>query len=54
MDDERTMNVTPDELAMLLGAKDIEIFALQKRVADLQKRVEELTPKPDVQQEAAR
>lgn len=40
------MQVSIDEIAMLLGAKDIEIHHLQKQIAALQKRVEELTPKP--------
>lgn len=30
------MEVTIEEVAMLLGAKDIEIHQLQKRVAELQ------------------
>jgi len=37
------MNVTTEELAMMLGAKDIEIFFLQKQIAELQKRIAELT-----------
>jgi len=41
------MQVTPEELATLIGLKDIEIMVLQKTVAALQKRVEELTPKPE-------
>lgn len=41
------MNVTPDELAMLLGARDIEIYALQKQLAEAQKKIAELTPKPE-------
>lgn len=36
------MNVSVDELAMLLGAKDIEIHYLQKQLAALQKRIAEL------------
>lgn len=39
--------VTIDELAMLIGAKEIQIFALQKQIAAQQKRIEELTPKPE-------
>lgn len=41
------MQVTIDELAMLLGAKDIEIYALQKQIQAAMKRIAELEPKPD-------
>lgn len=37
------MNVSVDELAMLLGAKDIEIYSLQKQLQAALKKVEELT-----------
>lgn len=43
--------VSIEEIAALLGQKDIEILVLQKQVGFLQARVEELTPKPDVQPE---
>lgn len=39
------MQVTPDELAMMLGAKDIEIFALQKQIAVLNAELAKLKPK---------
>jgi hypothetical protein len=41
------MQVSVEEVQMLLGQKDIEIFALHKQIVALQKRVEELTPKPE-------
>ena len=41
------MQVTPEELATLIGLKDIEIMVLQKTVAALQKRLAELEPKPE-------
>lgn len=41
------MQVTNEELAMMLGVRDIEIYALQKQLAELQKRLKELEPKPD-------
>lgn len=41
------MNVSVEEVAMILGQKDIEIFAMQKQISALQKRVEELTPRPE-------
>lgn len=41
------MQVTVEELAMLIGQKDVEIFYLQKQIATLQKQVSELTPKPE-------
>lgn len=40
------MQITIEELAMMLGQKDIEIFSLEKRLIEAQKRIEELTPKP--------
>lgn len=43
------MQVTPEELATLLGMKTIEIFAMQKQIAAMQKRIEELTPKAEAQ-----
>ena len=36
------MNVTPDEIAMMLGVRDIEIFHLQKQIQELKKRIAEL------------
>lgn len=45
------MNVSIEEIAMLIGQKDIEILFLQKQIAALQKRIAELEPKPDVQPE---
>lgn len=42
-----TMQVSVDEIAALLGQKDIEILVLQKQVGAMQKRIEELTPNPE-------
>jgi hypothetical protein len=36
------MNVSIEEVAMILGQKEIEIFVLQKQIATLQKRIVEL------------
>lgn len=41
------MQVTVEELAMLLGTKDIEIYSLQKQVASLQQKLAEVQPKPE-------
>ena len=41
------MQVSVEEIAALLGQKDIEIMVLQKTVAAMQKRIDELTPKPE-------
>lgn len=41
------MKVEIEELAMLLGAKDIEIHYLQKQIKELQKRLAELEKKGD-------
>lgn len=38
------MQITIEELAMLLGQKDIEIFSLQKRILELQNKLEEKVP----------
>lgn len=44
------MQVTTEDLAMLLGAKDIEIFFLQKQLAEAQKRLAAaFEPKPEAQ-----
>ena len=40
------IRVTDDEVAMLLGARDIEIFALHKKLTELQKRLDEPEKKP--------
>ena len=40
------MQVTPEELATLIGLKDIEIMVLQKQLAAAQKQIADLTPKP--------
>lgn len=45
------MQVSIEEVAALLGQKDIEILVLQKSLQAATKRIEELTPKPDVQPE---
>lgn len=45
------MNVTTEELAMLIGARDIEIFFLQKQLQAAQKRLAELEQKPEAQPE---
>lgn len=39
--------VSVEEVAMLLGAKDIEIHYLQKQLQAANKRIEELTAKPE-------
>lgn len=39
--------ITSEELAMLLGLRDIEIFSLQKQLQDAMKKIAELEPKPD-------
>jgi len=36
------MNVSIEEVAMLLGQKDMEIYLLHKQIALLQKRIAEL------------
>lgn len=36
------MQVTPEELATLIGLKDIEIMVLQKQLAAANKRIAEL------------
>lgn len=38
------MEITVDEVAMLLGKKDIEIFTLQKQNAGLREIVVQLSP----------
>lgn len=40
------MQLSVDEVAALLGHKDMEISVLQKMVSSLQNKVQELTPKP--------
>lgn len=52
MDSTDDGRVTLDEVAMLLGAKVIEIHALQKQLQAAQKRIAELTPKPEPKAEA--
>lgn len=37
--------VSLDEVAMLLGGARIEIYALQKQLAEAHKKIAELTPK---------
>lgn len=44
---DEQVKVSIDELAMMIGQKDIEIFALHKQITAMQKRIEELTPKPE-------
>jgi hypothetical protein len=46
------MNMTIDELALMLGAKDMEIYILQRELAAAKKRIEELTPKQEPQLKA--
>ena len=41
------MNINIEEVAMLLGQKDMEIYNLQKQLSALQIRVKELEPKPE-------
>lgn len=41
------MNITPEELAILIGSKEVEIFLLKKQLSAALKRIEELMPKPD-------
>lgn len=44
------MQVTPEELALLIGLKDIEIMVLQKQLVAAKKRIAELEPKPEAPQ----
>lgn len=44
------MKVTPEELATLIGLRDIEIHVLQKQLAAALQRLAELEKKPDVPQ----
>lgn len=41
------MQVSVEEIAALLGQKDIELLLLQKQLAAMQRRIDELTPKPE-------
>ena len=41
------MQITIEELEMLLGNKDVEIYVLKRQLEAAQKRIAELTPKPD-------
>ena len=41
------MKVSIEEVAMLLGQKDIEIFALQQQLQAALKRLAEFEPKPE-------
>ena len=55
MDSPDDSRVTIDEIAMLLGAKVIEIHALQKQLQTARKRIVELEdkmPKPESRLEA--
>ena len=47
MDERNHGNVTVEEVQMLLGQRDIEIYALNKLIAALRKRITELEPKPE-------
>lgn len=40
------MNVSVEEVAMVIGQKELEIYYLQKQIAALQKRIAELMPNP--------
>lgn len=40
------MNITPEELAMLIGSKEVEIFLLKKQLALAQQKIAELTKEP--------
>ena len=44
------MQVTLEEIAMMLGQKDIEIHALQKELALLRAEIEKLKLKPEAPQ----
>lgn len=39
------MNVTVDELVLMLGTRDVEVYLLQKQLQAALKKIEELTPK---------
>ena len=41
------MKVSVEEVAMLLGQRDIEIHFLQKVIAELQEELVKLKPKPE-------
>lgn len=45
MDPQHKRAIAPEEVAMLLGLKDIEIYMLNKQVAELVKQLEALKPK---------
>jgi hypothetical protein len=45
------MQVTIEELAMMIGQKDIQIFSLEKQLIAAHQRIAELSPKHDVQPE---
>lgn len=45
MDSANNGRVTVDELAMLLGSKDIEIFSLQKQLNACRAELEEIEKK---------
>ncbi len=41
------MNVTTDQLLMLLGAKEVEIFLLKQQIASRDEALKELAPKEE-------
>lgn len=49
MEKDSGSHVTIEELAMMIGQKEIQLFALEKRLIAAHRQIAELTPKPDVQ-----
>jgi hypothetical protein len=41
------MQFNADQLVSIIGSKELEIIALRAEMAAMQKRIEELTPKPE-------
>lgn len=41
------MSISVEELAAIIGAKEIEIVVLRKQLADAQRRIAELEKKPE-------
>lgn len=40
------MNFTQDQIAAIIGSKELELIALRFRVAELEAEVKKLTPEP--------
>ena len=43
------MNISQEEVFALLGAKEIEIYLLHKKISELQTKIIELSPKSEAQ-----